>query len=821
MILPTEDGLSRTLLDRRADGQLPGSSLRNEAASYLEAVYGNARIEVMVAGKKVDIVCETREHGKVTDLYVEVKDYSGHLSRSDAAQIFADYSGIIGQGRSGRLLLVTRNGLSPSAQAFVDSQPLMFHQTIWELEDNALGLLPYVEAQARLFDEEGLRSYYIPARARLADYSEDQIRSLNEADVPLFGAVQDWLVERNAPPLAILGGYGAGKSSFAKRLLSDQAEKALADPSARRPVLIKLGNITRSAGLDSLLGSLFTSEYEVRGYSFRRFKELNAKGRLLIILDGFDEMKHAMTWTEFRNEIAELNALNEGDSRVILLGRPSAFTSDDEHMEVLRGRRRVSGGTRRLHDWPEFREYELAPFTRAERETFVTQFLEAAERERHRDADIAFDPVGIAKRASEVNALADQEDEVFGKPVHARILVELALDPGFDLQSFAAGVTRWTLYSEFFGLLARRETLKPARSPIEAESRLVFLRRVAVWLWQLRDGATSFFAADLPALELDDLPDGDTDTIDDKRREYLAGAFLERKAGDTYFFAHRSFAEFLVAEHLALNPPAGFQHELYSHLVRDGVLLFLNEAPVELRLAHWGHSLDRESGKLGINYLVFLARVAGGFDKIAASVPRTSPWSPLLQMIAAPPEAHSVRRQILADTILKAPIGTVALLITSLDRFPELLDLTKPDPVETDPLADLADIFAAALLTRVVGSVREDAPMARHTVAEKGADILRLAQAAIRIELKDDARTIIFSPSKLASAAAASLAPADPALTNASGNYEHPPTDDVRIPYFKVRDLMVRDVSTFFHQMVLKRCTLDSISVVSKVRSSR
>ena len=86
----------------------------------------------------------------------------------------------------------------------------------------------------------------------------------------------------------------------------------------------------------------------------------------------------------------------------ILLGRPSAFTSDDEHIEVLRRRRRVPTGTRRLHDWPEFREYELAPFTREERATFIAQFLASAEAERHRRDGLVHDPAQTASRTNRV-----------------------------------------------------------------------------------------------------------------------------------------------------------------------------------------------------------------------------------------------------------------------------------------------------------------------------------------------------------------------------------------------------------------------------------
>ncbi len=63
--------------------------------------------------------------------------------------------------------------------------------------------------------------------------------------VGLIDEVVAWLATEDPTPLAILGGYGAGKSSFAKRLVTQQAAQALTDPSARRPILIKLGGLSR------------------------------------------------------------------------------------------------------------------------------------------------------------------------------------------------------------------------------------------------------------------------------------------------------------------------------------------------------------------------------------------------------------------------------------------------------------------------------------------------------------------------------------------------------------------------------------------------
>lgn len=803
--------MTKTVLDQRNDSTLPGSSLRNEAADYLGALHSNVQLEVYRHTKKVDIVCQVRTFGKVTELLVEVKDYARNLSREEVAVIAADYEPLLNKDPTSRLLLVTRGGLSPAAQASIQDRTRMFHQTIWELEDEAFGLLPYVSAQTAAFEEGGLSSYYVPARANLALYDTDHARSLDAADILLLETVELWLEEDEAPPIAILGGYGAGKSSFARQLLSRQADRAMTDPAARRPILIKLGAITRSTGLDSLLGSLFTSEYEVRGYSFRRFKEFNEKGRLLIILDGFDEMKHAMTWTEFRNEIRELNLLNKGKSKVILLGRPSAFTSDDEHLEVLRGRWRQEGGiTTRLRDWPEFREYELAPFSRAERIDFVRRYLLHAACE-----PIENPSAEILKRIDEVNHLADLEPEVFGKPVHAFILVELALDANFDLSKFADGVTRWTLYAQFFALLARRETEKPARSPIEASARLEFLRRVALWAWEDRDGATSFRAADLPALLFDGLPEGDAETLEDKKREYLAGAFLERKANDNYFFPHRSFAEFLVAEHLALHPPLSNQHQHRALLVRDGVSEFLDVAPTNLRVADWCATLDVDSGELPIDYLLFLIDRAKGFPQAAGKLAPDSCWLPLLQILGTMPDELLARQRILSDAIMKGSIPTIALLLASLTRYHEIIPHRSDAPSEIAPLHDLTLVTAAALITRVILSLRESEASAAHTIDEKAAPVLKLAQACISLHQDEHlARSVMFSWSKLAEAAASLSDRMATQLTSSSTETAHIANASERLPYVSVRNVMPSKQSKFFHDMVLRRGSLQTIAVV-------
>ncbi|MGC3939523.1 NACHT domain-containing protein [Roseobacter sp. EG26] len=191
-----------------------------------------------------------------------------------------------------------------------------------------------------------------------------------------YQALIDWVHDENDfQPIALLGGYGSGKTSVAKKIASELAKLSVQDYTVRRPILIRLGNITRYSAVDGILGGLFTSEVPVRNFNLPNFQKLNEKGHFLIILDGFDEMKHSMSWADFKAQVQALLQLHKERSKVLLLGRPSAFLSEDEERHILKGQRRLDENWVRLPNWPSFRELELREFTPAQRRDFVVKYI--------------------------------------------------------------------------------------------------------------------------------------------------------------------------------------------------------------------------------------------------------------------------------------------------------------------------------------------------------------------------------------------------------------------------------------------------------------
>ena len=263
--------------------------------------------------------------------------------------------------------------------------------------------------------------------------------------------------------------------------------------------------------------------------------------------------------------------------------------------------------------------------------------------------------------------------------------------------------------------MAVRECAKPARSPIGEESRLKFLRELAFWLWAKKGGSTSFYAPDLPGNLLEGLPDGDTETAEDKAREYLAGAFLERKAGDTYYFPHRSFAEFLVAQRMYLHQPEVGDHEEYGRIVKEGVAEFLDDVPNRAIVEAWTDTLAYARGEIDMDYLLFLANYVG-FDAFSARLPADSIWklpSQLLQPIQLW-EATELTR--LRNVLLAADHVSAAMIVTWVAPMGPL---GPPDRVRN---TSVAEAVAAALLERLFGAVREAAGATRFSV-DDGIDV--------------------------------------------------------------------------------------------------
>lgn len=98
-----------------------------------------------------------------------------------------------------------------------------------------------------------------------------------------------------AEHVVLIGKPGSGKSTSLERLLGEEAEKALHDPSTQIPVLVKLRRCTGT--IEELIRD-FLMGHQV-AVEIAQVEELLGQGRFLLLLDGLNELPQA-----FETEVA-------------------------------------------------------------------------------------------------------------------------------------------------------------------------------------------------------------------------------------------------------------------------------------------------------------------------------------------------------------------------------------------------------------------------------------------------------------------------------------------------------------------------------------
>jgi hypothetical protein len=633
-----------------------GNTFRDNVAALLRAAHlENLVTETRIGSKKVDIAFEEKTFTQRRRIAVECKDYDRPLTKKQIVEeIWTEYRELIAARHIDGLLIVGRVALNADARAFVDMTPSLEFKTYTELLNSVMDFSSYLQAMRTQFNEQGLSTYYVKPKLDDTTDLEDKITA--------------WLDTSDSQPIAILAGYGMGKTSFARRIANRTAVEHGASSERRIPILIRLGEIANEQGLEGLLGKVFTATNVVRNYHFDLFMELNRAGRFLIILDGFDEMKHTMSWSQFKYNFQELNRLVVENSKVLLLGRPSAFLSEQEHNLVLRGTQRHGSKNIKEPGWPEYEEVKLAEFTPETAYAFMAAYLKFAQRNARATGTRTIDEATAEKRMAEVRAIGFEY--LIGRPVQARMLADIAADTTVGLREFS----RFELYEIFITRLVEREQTKAVRQKISVEARREFIRNVAWWLWH-QGSASGFNSSDLPPSYVKPYLPDDEEDLNALKRDLLIGSMLEKKAGDTFYFAHRSFHEFLVAEYaIERTWRAGEMHQVSNALTPE-IARFLGESNKSGKIAAWAELCSPSKGQLKISFLRVIAD-AMRESNMALEKP-TDPSNPLkglLQILARfersdeePHEAwaHALRLFSAANTPQTKAAALVGLIVAA------------------------------------------------------------------------------------------------------------------------------------------------------------
>jgi hypothetical protein len=441
-----------------------GNDFRDTIARALTAAsFRNVEIEKRLGNfKKVDVYYENLEFGRTTRFAIEAKNYSKPLVKSYiASNIYPEYSVLIQNKDIDKVIIIAPHDVSPDTREYISGCGFIF-MTLEHFYAHIMNFLGYLDGLRTSYKEGGLDKYYMPLF-----YGEN----LN-----LEARLLSWINEPNTKPIAILAGYGMGKTSFSRHFACRLAESFLEKNHGRIPIYIRLGEISDEQSLEGLLAKSLTSSKAVQNYTFELFMELNRCGQFCILLDGFDEMKHAMTWDHFKHNVKELNRLIEGESKVVLLGRPSAFISDSEQSLILRGVRPIDEKEVRAYEWNIYDRIELNFFTADAAIEFIGKYISHLINSSSIECKKTPDEF-VEERVNEIKALGFSD--IIRRPVQAKMLAEIASEPSYLLESYS----RYGLYKHFMDCIIEREMLKKSRHFFSSNVRRGFIRELAWWMW--------------------------------------------------------------------------------------------------------------------------------------------------------------------------------------------------------------------------------------------------------------------------------------------------------------------------------------------------
>lgn len=319
-------------------------------------------------------------------------------------------------GGSVILMHVAKGGHEEDAQRYAQEVGIDAC-SLRDLEHRMVNFKPYIRA----IQSDRLRQLI------LREYQPTKIHFANErkASKPALEFLTEWLAGPDRW-LTLLGDYGVGKSWTLKRLLYQMVDEYDSDPMNKPlPLFVPLQQFTKAFTFENLMNGAFSS-YGLTGIHYPAFQYLAAKGRIVFLLDSFDEMAQTLHRDAIRENLKELLFGVEQGSKAIMTSRPTYFENRTEPLLVMER----AGVSMQHPDDQEHLEYQSAlsrSITGRLQTARFARLNDLSDSQRDRLFSIVLDdkPKALAK-IRELHVRFRQLGNIAQKAVIARLLTTVA-----------------------------------------------------------------------------------------------------------------------------------------------------------------------------------------------------------------------------------------------------------------------------------------------------------------------------------------------------------------------------------------------------------
>ncbi len=351
--------------------------------------------------------------------------------------------------------------------------------------------------------------------------------------IALENYLDQWLNEDASPKqMAILGGYGTGKSSFLFHYAAKLAENYVPGKS-RIPVLISLTNV--SPMLDSGLKDRLSKTADEMGIDYKFLMYLIEKKKVVLMLDGFDEMGYVGN-NEFRlKHFESIWQLATQGNKIIIAGRPSYFFNEEELNKALQS---VEEGDLISDDLPHCRLIKLENLSFADIKAYLGKYFTPAEVEQYADFIQARKQLlDLASRPSLMHIIREMIPEIY-QAYHDEQQSSKRYSAGYLMEKYA---DHWV----------KRQAKKQITGSLSNQEKHAFFEQLAEQFYlNQTEVIVPHQVEELMPEFLKEIDFSDPDKKDGILGDILSGSFLQRQASNSFKFVHRSFFEYFVAKRI-------------------------------------------------------------------------------------------------------------------------------------------------------------------------------------------------------------------------------------------------------------------------------
>lgn len=352
------------------------------------------------------------------------------------------------------------------------------------------------------------------------------------------GLISNWLEHPDRNGLFIIGDFGTGKSTLCAHLAYQMACKFLKNEVSRVPLVVslrKVGNISKESMAKEL--------EKVIKLKWEQITQLSKFGKLLFILDGFDEIPRRTDWDKTIADFNDIVALFcVGKSKVIITCRTHFFKKDSEiwgeDTELMKSLRATKN----------FKIISTIPFNKE-------QILEY-----------------IAKRTDDSQRVWDQIENTYNLQDLCKrpLLADMIISTLPKLILMGGEIDAITLYEKYTEEWINREDW---RSQLKPSTKEELMERLAYYLHCQEVNFISH--EDLQGIiEKEFHVKKGSDVSDYYDYDIRTCSFFRRDSEGNYSFMHKSFLEFFTAKKVSRSINRGDALELAKKLLSDEIVLF-------------------------------------------------------------------------------------------------------------------------------------------------------------------------------------------------------------------------------------------------------